>query len=327
MINSSRLDEITQRWTRARILVVGDLMLDEFLRGKVSRISPEAPVPVVELTEESFHPGGSANVVRNLSELGVGSTAAGAIGPDAAGSKLKELLLEGGAGVDAIVECPKRHTTCKTRIVARQQQVVRLDREVKAPLGPEEQSELQARCLAALATHDAVIIADYAKGVVTQQLADAIIADARRLGKIVAVDPKPHHPLNWTGATIVKPNRGEAFQAAGVSDPGGIEAVPPLGPALMAKWGVQMVLITLSEHGMILFQDGKDPHQSPTKARDVFDVSGAGDTVIATFTAALCGGATPVEAMEIANVAAGIVVGKLGTATTTVVEIRATLEG
>jgi D-beta-D-heptose 7-phosphate kinase/D-beta-D-heptose 1-phosphate adenosyltransferase len=256
----------------------------------------------------------------------VKSTAAGAIGHDAAGAKLKELLTQGGAGIGAIVECPLRATTSKTRIVARQQQVVRLDREVKAPMVEAEQTELRRRCVEAIAQHDAVIIADYAKGVVTQELASAIIAEAQRLGKVVAVDPKPHHPLNWSGATLVKPNRSEAFLAAGVSDKEGIEAVVPLGPALMAKWGVKMVLITLSESGMILFQDGAAPHQSPTKARDVFDVSGAGDTVIATFTAALAAGASPVEAMELANVAAGIVVGKLGTATTTQAELRAQLE-
>jgi rfaE bifunctional protein kinase chain/domain len=320
---SQRLDDLAARFAGRKILVLGDLMLDEFLRGKVSRISPEAPVPVVEVLETAHFPGGAANVARNLCSIGAKPGLAGVIGADEDGRVLMDLLQSEGAGVAGIVISPARPTTHKLRIVARQQQVVRVDRESKAPLSAEEQERLLAYLAREIASHEAVIIEDYGKGLINQDVANAVIRQAKETGKIVTIDPNPHNPLDWSGATAIKPNRQEAFQSAGRLPTEAHEDLLAVAEKLRAQWKSRYLLVTLGEEGMLLMEDGKKPYHTPTKAKEVYDVSGAGDTAIAVFTLALAAGANGIEAAEIANHAAGVVVGKLGTATLTVEELKA----
>jgi rfaE bifunctional protein kinase chain/domain len=331
-MNVGRLKEILAQARTKRILVIGDLMLDEFVWGKVGRISPEAPVPVVEVTGESFYPGGAANVARNLREFIEDVAVVGLLGSDRGGRQLLELLLEQKINtVDAIVD-PEFRTIVKTRIIARNQQIVRVDREqVRSPT-PAQVSRITDSVRGRLAQTDAIIFEDYGKGLLSAELVEQICEDAIKAGKIVSSDPNPRHPLAWRNMTAVKPNRNEAFLAAGLpwSDPvdpaDDDEALARVGEVLLEKWDTKFVLITLGEQGMMLFQKGDRPHYIPTKARQVFDVSGAGDTAIALFTLALCCEATPVEAAEIANHGSAVVVGKLGTATVTHEELVASFQ-
>jgi D-glycero-beta-D-manno-heptose-7-phosphate kinase len=302
---------------------VGDLMLDEFITGKVSRISPEAPVPVLEVQKTAHYPGGAANVARNLGEFISRPGIAGIVGRDGAGEQLLKLLGEENVRTDAVFQSPYRPTTQKTRIVARHQQVVRFDRESREVLNNEERAWLVAKLREEIRDHDAIIIEDYAKGMLDQGMVSLIIQEARHAGKIVTADPNPNQHLDWSGATAVKPNRAETFQAAGLTSGDDDEAVPEAAAVLLERWDVKYLLVTLGESGMLLFEPGAAPYHTPTKAQEVFDVSGAGDTSIAVFTLALAAGATGIEAAEMANHAAGVVVGKLGTATLTPEELRA----
>ena len=314
-----------------RVLVAGDLMLDEFIWGKVSRISPEAPVPVVAVDRETAYPGGAANVARNLREFTPYASVLGLAGEDAAGARLRALLVAGGIGTEGVVSW-SGPTTVKTRIIARTQQVVRVDRELAEPAGPAQRKALLAALEAALPQTEGVILEDYGKGMLDQELVAEIISRSRAAGCIVAVDPNAGNPLSWRGATVVKPNRQEAFAAAGIpwSEPVAhpLEDKPLLQACetLLAKWESEQLLVTLSELGMLLFTKDGGRHHTPTRAREVFDVSGAGDTAISLYTLALCAGATPLEASEIANHGSGVVVGKLGTATLTPDELLASFE-
>lgn len=331
-MNGPRLKEILARANKKHLLVIGDLMLDEFVWGKVGRISPEAPVPVVQVTGESSYPGGAANVARNLCEFINEVAVAGLIGSDRNGRRLRELLVKQKIDTADVIEDDAFQTIVKTRIIARNQQVVRVDREQIHSPTPAQISHMVENVRRRLPTIDAIIFEDYGKGFLSGELVDAVCSEALRAGKIVSGDPNSTHLINWKNMTAVKPNRNEAFLAAGVpwSDP--IE--PPnkdeqllrVGETLLEKWGTKFVLITLGEHGMMLFQKGAQPHHIPTKARQVFDVSGAGDTAIALFTLALCCEATPDEAAEIANHASAVVVGKLGTATVTHEELLASFQ-
>lgn len=326
-MNRARFEEILSAFDGKRILVIGDLILDRFIWGKVSRISPEAPVPVVEVSSESAYPGGAANVARNLREFSRHPAVMGLIGTDAAAEHLKRLLAEEGIRLDCVQQDPAYPTIVKTRIIARQQQVVRVDREKKTRLTQPQMQLALARLDGMLPELDAIIIEDYGKGLVQQEFADAIASLAKRHGKLLAVDPNPGNPLRWSGADVMKPNRSEAFADAGraASDP--VEPVEndralfEVGALLLQKWNAANLLITLGEQGMMLFAPGQPPYHTPTRAKEVFDVSGAGDTAIALFTLALTAGATPPEAAEISNHASGIVVGKLGTATVTRAEL------
>ena len=331
-MNAARFAEIVGRAGSKRLLVIGDLMLDEFVWGKVGRISPEAPVPVVEVTGESFYPGGAANVARNLREFVGDVSVIGLIGTDRGGKQLRQLLQDEGIGVGDAVEDADFRTIVKTRIIARQQQVVRVDREqVRAPSEDQVASVVNA-VRKRLPEIDAIIFEDYGKGFLQPALVRQISESARAAGKIVSVDPNPRHPMEWENVTAVKPNRSEAFLAAGIAweDPvepaQSDEALQKVGAKLLETWDTKLVLITLGEQGMMLFQKGDPPHHVPTKARQVFDVSGAGDTAIALFTLALCCEASPKEAAEIANHASAVVVGKLGTATVTRDELRESFE-
>jgi D-beta-D-heptose 7-phosphate kinase/D-beta-D-heptose 1-phosphate adenosyltransferase len=317
------------RFAAQRVLVIGDLMLDEFLWGKVSRISPEAPVPVVEVSGESYYPGGAANVARNLREFTPHVAVMGIAGADAWGERLYALLAESGIDSSGVQRAPGVPTTVKTRIIARNQQVVRVDRERPAPLTAEQLARARAYLEAALPGIDGIIVADYGKGFLNQELADAVSAQARRHGKVLAIDPHPHTSLEWRGATAIKPNRIEAFSAAGVRLTAPVD--PPLADApllaaaerLRRQWQPASLLVTLGEQGMLLFAGADAPLHIPTRAQEVFDVSGAGDTAIAVLTLGLLAGATPAEAADLANRASGIAVGKLGTATVTRAELEA----
>ncbi len=313
-------------------MVIGDVMLDEFVWGKVSRISPEAPVPVVEVQSESCYPGGAANVARNLRPFCKAVQISGLVGRDSAASRLRNLLAEEGIAIDSLIESPEIPTIVKTRIIARQQQVVRVDREKRVTASNSAHDSAFERLAALLPEVDGVIFEDYGKGFLSQGFVDRVSAMVARAGKILTADPNPGNPLRWTGATTIKPNRSEAFLMAGKTDPGPVEnplADGPLleaGANLLEKFSIRSVLVTLSEHGMLLFDRENPPYHTPTRAKEVFDVSGAGDTAIALFTLALCSGATLQEAAEISNHGSGVVVGKFGTATVTREELLASFQ-
>jgi rfaE bifunctional protein kinase chain/domain len=327
--NSARYAGLAAGFASRRILVVGDLMLDEFIWGKVSRISPEAPVPIVNVTGESYYPGGAANVARNLKEFTTHVAIMGLAGNDAAGDRLLGLLAAAGIDTTAVQCDPAFDTVTKTRIIARNQQVVRVDRERKRALTPAETTRAIEQLDALMSSVDAIVVADYGKGFVTQALADHLCRAAREHRKVLTVDPHPHTSLNWSGVTAVKPNRLEAFIAAGMPPSEPVtpvladEALLEVGRRLRQLWQAQNLLITLGEHGMLLFAGDAPPSHTPTHAREVFDVSGAGDTAIAVLTLGLASGASPEEAADLANRASGIAVGKLGTATVTLDELQA----
>ncbi|PYI49747.1 MAG: hypothetical protein DMF11_00215 [Verrucomicrobia bacterium] len=319
----SRLEQILDRAPSMQIMVIGDLMLDEFVWGKVGRISPEAPVPVVEVTGESFYPGGAANVARNLREFVDHVAVIGMLGKDRSGQQLRELLTAQNINTSNAVEDETFSTIVKTRIIALHQQVVRVDREKIVSPSADQIAKVVAAIRNAIQKTDAIIFEDYGKGFVTTELVSEIARQARAAGKIVAADPNPRHSVDWRGVTVVKPNRAEAFLGSGVpwrepdEAPGKDADLKRAGETLLKNWETKYVLVTLGEHGMMLFQQNEAPHYIPTKARQVFDVSGAGDTAIALFTLGLVCGATPIEAAEIANHASAVVVSKLGTATVT----------
>ncbi len=305
-------------------------MLDEFVWGRVSRISPEAPVPVVEVVSESCYPGGAANVARNLVEFTPSVDVLGIIGSDLHGRRLRDLLEQERIGTGRLIETDAMPTIVKTRIIARQQQVVRVDRERRFTCDHAMFSQILRIVEAALPELDAIIFEDYGKGLITQALKDALVALCRDRNLIITVDPNPNNPLDWSGVTTIKPNRNEAFASAGVpatepaDDPLLDEPLLNVGRILLDRWDAGNLLITLGEHGMLLFERGAAPHHIPTRAREVFDVSGAGDTAISLFTLALAAGASAREAAELSNLASGIVVGKLGTATVSAQELLQT---
>lgn len=327
-MKSSRLQSLVTRFPQRTVLVVGDVMLDQFLWGKVSRISPEAPVPVVEVNRESFFPGGAANVARNLRALGSQVKLLGLTGDDHAGAELRELLDQRGIDTRGLLVDSTRPTTMKTRIVAHHQQVVRFDREKVEPISPALAAQLLRLFEENLAGVGAVIFEDYGKGVLSQHLLDAMQRIAHRRGKITSADPNSRHPLTFRGLTVITPNRAEAFAAVQATPTEPAEkvladaALLRVGRQLLRLWRSDNLLITLGEHGMCLFRPCRDPHHIPTVAQEVFDVSGAGDTVIATLTLALAAGSNPIEAAEMSNHAAGVVVGKIGTATCSPEELK-----
>ena len=327
-MDRERLQHILDKAAAKRLLVIGDLMLDEFVWGNVGRISPEAPVPIVEVQSESSYPGGAANVARNLREFTSSVTMLGMVGSDTSGEKLTGLLQSEGISTEGLFTDSSIPTIVKTRIIAQRQQVVRVDREQRLAPGSGRQDILsKARELVGAA--DAVLIEDYGKGFLDQRLVNAVLETAHENGVIVTCDPNPKNPLEWPGIATIKPNRSEAFAAAGIplSPPvhpvENDDALMKVGEILLSRWNAGALLITLSEQGMMLFRKDHPPYHTPTRAREIFDVSGAGDTSISLYTLGIAAGASPEEAAELANHAAGIVVGKLGTATCT----RAELEG
>ena len=328
-LSAARVRQLMAASRRNRVLVVGDVMLDQFIWGNVARISPEAPVPVVDFARESFMPGGAANVARNLIALGVRVELFGVVGRDSTGSQLKKLLEDQTIGCSQVLEVRERTTSVKTRIVAQKQQIVRIDRETRDDLAPDLAGRLTRALATAIPKAAAVIVGDYGKGVVTRDLLQSIKTVCRENGVWLSVDPKPVHKLDLRGLSLVTPNRKEALELAGLSD--GAPHPDPLQDAtlmraaeeLLRQLNPALLLVTLGEYGMLLCRRGQAPFHIPTIAQEVFDVSGAGDTVIASFTAAIAAGASPVEAAIISNHAAGIVVGKIGTATVTPDELLA----
>jgi D-glycero-beta-D-manno-heptose-7-phosphate kinase len=326
-LSVSRVRNILAAARKTRALVIGDVMLDHFIWGQVARISPEAPVPVVDFVRESFIPGGAANVARNLTALQVPTELFGAVGRDQAAQQLEQLLTETGIGCKGLVPDNHRATSVKIRIVAHQQQVVRLDRETRATLDHKMTQRLLSALEAQIKSAAAVIIGDYGKGVVTQELLDEIKQLCRRNGVWLSLDPKPVHHLNLTGLSLITPNRKEAFELANLSDhtkdpnPLADKNLMLVVERLLKELKPVLLLVTLGEQGMLLCREGQKPFHIPTQAKEVFDVSGAGDTVIASFTLAIAAGASPVEAAILSNHAAGIVVGKVGTAVTSPEEL------
>ncbi len=316
----ARVRELLGAAARSRIVVLGDVMLDQFLWGSVRRISPEAPVPVVEWQRESYIPGGAANVARNLASLKVSAELLGVVGADHAADVLKGLLKSDGIKCSGLMTIEGRITSLKTRIVAHRQQVVRVDRESHAALGAEVTRGLLRALEKNLEGVAAVVIGDYAKGVVTQSLVEGARRLCRERAIWLSVDPKPAHHLDLAGVSLLTPNRKEAFELAGLTD--GAHGAPPLedksllavAEKLLNQLSPAVLLITLGEQGLLLCRRGHAPFHIPTVAREVFDVSGAGDTTIAAFTLAIVAGASPVEAAIFSNHAAGVVVGKVGTA-------------
>jgi D-beta-D-heptose 7-phosphate kinase/D-beta-D-heptose 1-phosphate adenosyltransferase len=326
-MNLERVHTILRAASEKRILVIGDLMLDEFVWGRVSRISPEAPVPVVEVLRESYYPGGAANVARNLREFSSSVLVMGVVGNDSHAERLKSILVESRIDLDALQIDPTYQTIVKTRIIARQQQVVRVDRERPQTLSVEFRERAIQSVAALVPLVDAIIFEDYGKGFLTQAFVDSVAGLARSHGKLLMADPNPRNPLAWRGMTVVKPNRSEAFAAANRAwqepekDPSKDKSLIEVGNILLEQWAPDQLLITLGEQGMILFDRNAPPYHVPSRAREVYDLSGAGDTAIALFTLASASGATPIEAAEISNHASSVVVAKLGTATLTPAEL------
>jgi D-beta-D-heptose 7-phosphate kinase/D-beta-D-heptose 1-phosphate adenosyltransferase len=296
-----------------RVFVLGDVMLDEFVWGSVSRISPEAPVPVVRVTGQSFHLGGAGNVAANLRSLGGKAVLAGAVGRDAAGERVREALVAAGVESRLVDLGAERPTTVKTRIVAHGQQVVRADREDAADVPASAVVALLGSVRRELPSCAALVVSDYQKGVVTASLLRRVLPLARRHRIPVLVDPKVRHFRLYRGATVVTPNQLETEQATGlrIHGPADLRAA---GRRLLSLLRCRAVLVTRGEHGMSLFEGGRPPLHVPTAAREVFDVTGAGDSVVATMALALAAGARLAEAAALANCAAGVVVGKVGTA-------------
>jgi D-beta-D-heptose 7-phosphate kinase/D-beta-D-heptose 1-phosphate adenosyltransferase len=328
-LSPRRVQKVLAAAARGRILVIGDVMLDQFIWGSVARISPEAPVPVVDFERESTMPGGAANVARNLTALSAHAELFGVMGKDHAGKELKRLLQSHDIGCSGLIVSDARRTSLKTRIVAHTQQVVRIDRETRDGLAPGLTRRLLGSLAGVLESSRAVIVGDYGKGVVTQALLDDLKRVCRNFSIWLSLDPKPVHQLSLSGLSLITPNRKETFELAHLADetrnanPLADQNLMRAAEKLLNELRPAVLLITLGELGMLLCQRDHKPVHIPTVAREVFDVSGAGDTVIAAFTLAIAGGASPLEAAILSNHAAAIVVGKIGTATVTPEELLA----
>jgi D-beta-D-heptose 7-phosphate kinase/D-beta-D-heptose 1-phosphate adenosyltransferase len=321
---SGRLKGLVGRFGGVRVLVVGDLMLDRFVWGRVSRISPEAPVPVVQVAREDARPGGAGNVVSNVEALGGRAAACGIVGRDDAGRGLVDALDRLGATTDGIVVVKCAVTTQKTRIIAHSQQVVRLDQEERPAPDGAAARRVRDYVLSHRGRYDVLVISDYGKGVVSPELLDALADAHRRTPFTWLVDPKRENFAHYRRVSLVKPNREEAAAASGIEirDAKSLRAA---GQRLLERWEAGAVLLSRGDEGMALFKPGGVVEEFPTTAREVFDVTGAGDTVIATCALALGAGGSLEEATVLANHAAGVVVGKVGTATVTAAELRAAL--
>lgn len=319
-----KLADIVAGFARVRILVIGDLMLDRYIWGQVHRISPEAPVPVVHITRESVSAGGAGNVATNVHALGGQVVACGVIGKDQDGRHLLRELTARGVGVAGVVTDGTVMTISKTRIIAHNQQVVRLDREPQETLDGQARGKVRAFVQKHLADFDVVVVSDYGKGVVDAELL-ALLAGLRKRHRFVyLIDPKRRNFAHYRGASLVKPNKEEAGLAAGI-DIRDESALLHAGARLLELWQAEAVLVSRGEEGMSLFKGAGQVQHFPTTAREVFDVTGAGDTVLATCAVALGAGASFEDATVLANHAAGVVVGKVGTATVTPEELRAGL--
>ena len=316
------------RFPRCRILVVGDVMMDEYIRGRVSRISPEAPVPVVETDDDGvdLRLGGAGNVAHNIRALGGQTLVCGVIGDDRMGRECARRVAELIGSDQGLVIEADRPTTTKTRVVAQAQQVVRVDREIRRPVTSQTTEKLLTVAAKELPSLDAIVVSDYGKGVVTQTLMDGLRSLTRDSRVCLAVDPKVKGPSLYRQVTLITPNAREAEAMSGipVEDEGSLERA---GSHLLEELDCEIVLITEGEKGMTLFERGASPVPIKTVARRVFDVTGAGDTVVGAFTLGLTSGLTPRQAALVANAAAGIVVGEMGTAVVPAELLKEALQG
>jgi D-beta-D-heptose 7-phosphate kinase/D-beta-D-heptose 1-phosphate adenosyltransferase len=316
-ITRARLDALLTAAAGTRVAVIGDAMLDVYLRGDVERISPEAPVPVVRVRERTHALGGAANVAQNVAAVGAHCELVGALGDDAAGRTVRDMLVRLGAAHESLITV-SRATTTKTRIVARAQQVVRVDEEDDGDVTGAEAAQLLAAAERAVARADAVVLEDYNKGVLVPAVIEAATRAAAARGIPVVVDPKFRNFFRYRGATVFKPNRRELEGALGAAVD--LDSPRALHEAV-ERLGVGHLLLTLGEHGMALVGPDGATHRVPTTARAVYDVVGAGDTVTAYLAVMLAARATPLEAAIVANYAAGVEVGKSGAATVTPAEV------
>jgi D-beta-D-heptose 7-phosphate kinase/D-beta-D-heptose 1-phosphate adenosyltransferase len=312
------------RFSRCRVLILGDVMLDEYMWGTVSRISPEAPVPVVAVRSESVKVGGAGNVATNVAALGGQATLIGLTGNDPAAERLAHELEQAGVKSDGLIEDRSRPTTIKSRVVAGSQHVVRFDRESDAPVSRAVRGRVMGALRERLPEADVLLISDYAKGLVSAGLVREVLALAARHRRMVAVDPKVEHLPLFKKVTVVAPNHHEAAAAAHLTVRTEADLLR-VGRVLLRRLNARAVLITRGEQGMSLFEAGKPVVHIPTVAREVYDVTGAGDTVMGALSLALAAGADMHEAAVIANFAAGVVVGKRGTATVSRAELERAL--
>lgn len=306
------LTDIINNFSTKRVLVLGDIILDQYIWGIVDRISPEAPVPIVVVMEETYRLGGAANSAANICSLGGKVFVVGVVGRDENGIRLLNMLSDIGSDTGGIIQDDNRPTILKTRVIAHHQHVVRIDREIKDEIGAEVKEKVAAVAKREIMSVDAVLISDYDKGVVSRELLTEVIT----YGKPVVIDPKMRNFWNYTGATAVTPNLKEASTALNMPIVNE-EDLMRAGHQIYSKLGLQALLITRGEHGMTLFQAGEKAIHIPSVAKEVFDVTGAGDTAAAVFTLAIASGASFLDAARIANYTAGIVVGEVGTACVT----------
>ena len=339
-MKAGKFKQIIRRFNKSKILILGDVILDEFIWGDVARISPEAPVPVVWSKRRSFMPGGAANVANNIRTLSGKVILIGVVGKDESATILKRELSKRKIDISGIFTQPQRHTTVKTRIIAGHQQVVRVDWEHTEAISRSINSKIYNFVRKKLKECDAIIVEDYGKGVINASLILQIISLARKMGKIVIVDPKEEHFQFYQRVTSITPNRKEmenAIRDLKIKDNHNRfplnkdrlttdRDIDNAGREVLKYLSLDSLLITLGESGMRLFQKGGKITHIPTRAQEVFDVSGAGDTVISTFSLSLAAGAKRLEAAHLANFAAGIVVGKIGVATVTQKELLKAVE-
>jgi D-glycero-beta-D-manno-heptose-7-phosphate kinase len=310
-LSKDRLRSLVEALQGRRVAVLGDLMLDRYYWGSVKRVSPEAPVPVVEVESEQVRFGGAANVANNIKALGGSAVLIGLIGEDHPGATFLEMMAEQGLDNSCVLRDPSRPTTIKTRVIAQGQHVVRIDNESKAACSEERAAKIVDAVRGTIDSLDAIIIEDYNKGVVTRDVIREVTALARQRGRIVTVDPKFDNFLEYKGVTVFKPNRRETEEVLGGRLRTAAE-VDAAGHRLLGLLGAENVLLTRSEEGMSLYRAGGETLHYPSTAQNVQDVSGAGDTVIATLTMALAAGADVREACHLANCAGGVVVGYVG---------------
>lgn len=309
------------KFSRVKVLIVGDVMLDRYLNGEVTRISPEAPVPVVRLKNTNLIAGGAANVAANVAGLGATPFLIGVIGGDAEGNSFPGLLKSANVSADGLIKIENRQTTVKIRVTAHNQQIVRIDCETREPLGAADEEKVWLAAALRLAWADVVLISDYDKGVLSETLISRLIKQARRLDKFVVVDPKGKDYGKYKNATLITPNQYEVQEVCGLSD-GGESSLTAAGASLRRRLGLEAVLITRGEQGMTLLKkDGSATHLTAT-ARNVYDVTGAGDTVIAVMATALGAGQDFLTAAETANAAAGLAVEKVGTSIVKIEELK-----
>jgi rfaE bifunctional protein kinase chain/domain len=319
-VDPAELMTLIRRLQKKKVVVIGDVMLDVYMKGSVARISPEAPIPVVEINEKDRKmPGGAANVACNITALGGKSAIIGVIGRDIAGRELVTQLKRHHVETKGMLALADRPTTEKTRVIAHTQQVVRIDREVKTALDDKQQTQVIRKAMDAIEDADGIIFEDYNKGLLTSKVIAKTVAFAKARKKIITVDPKFHNFFEFKGVTVMKPNMKEVTEALGTEAVG--QTFETIGFKVMKRLGAKSVVLTRSEHGMTIFEAGLPPRTIPTVAREVYDVSGAGDTVIATLTLALAAGASLLQAATLANYAAGIEVEKLGVATVSAEEL------